>query len=276
MTDNEMLIIKRNGEKKAYDAERIYNAINKAFQSENISDDAAVRSITNSVDTAIRAKQAAEQTVSVEDVQDLVEQALMTGGFHKVLRNFILYRERRHKLRLEAILEKVKHHELKVKVNDQESVIFDQEAIEQKLRRLSQDLYKVSIREIADSVTKQIYDDIPQHELDQLLLSACRERIEQHFQYSSLSTRIVIDDLYADILGKGMFGPGLTNAYQSKFQNYIDQGINLELLNPELAEYNFDVISKAIDPNKDNLFHYLGMQILVDRYFIKNRSLLKL
>jgi ribonucleoside-diphosphate reductase alpha chain len=273
MTENDMLIIKRNGESKSYDSQRIFNAIQKAFQSENINDITTVSTITNNVDKSIREKQAAEQsTISVEDVQDLVEQALMTQGYHKVLRNYILYRELRHKARLESILEKVKHHELKVKISDQDSVIYDQVLIEQKLRRLSQDLYKVSIRDISDSVTKQIYDNIPQKELDLLLLSACRERIEQHFQYSSLSTRLVLDSLYAAILGKEMYSSGLTQAYQNQFKNYVDQAITLELLNPELATYNFDVLSQAIDPNKDSLFHYIGMQILVDRYFLKDRE----
>ena len=49
------------------------------------------------------------------------------------------------------------------------------------------------------------------------------------------------------------------------------KAVNLELLNPELLNFDLEKISQAINPEKDLLFHYLGVQILVDRYFIKNR-----
>ena len=41
-----------------------------------------------------------------------------------------------------------------------------------------------------------------------------------------------------------------------------------EILNPELLEMDIERLGKAINPERDNLFTYLGLQTLYDRYFI--------
>ena len=54
---------------------------------------------------------------------------------------------------------------------------------------------------------------------------------------------------------------------------FIKKGIELELLNPELATYDLDRLGKAIKADKDLLFSYLGIQTLYDRYFIHSNEI---
>lgn len=273
MTDTIMHIIKRNGEKKEFDSHRIYRAVEKAFQSENINDPEKVLSIVNLATSSIQALYRHKmQDVTVEEVQDIVEKELMIQGFHGIAKNYILYREQQSRIRQEETFIKVQEKTLKVKVSDTEEIVYNPKSIEDYVRRLSFDLYKVTITEMIESITKQIYDGIPQSELDQLVLGAARERIETHYQYSNLSSRIILDRLYTRVLGVGIAHDDQESAYQSKFEGYIAQGVELELLNPELKSYDFDVLSQAIDFKRDYLFHFLGTQILVDRYFIRNRD----
>ncbi|MBH37948.1 ribonucleoside-diphosphate reductase subunit alpha [bacterium] len=267
-------IIKRNGEKKTFDQHRIYKAIEKAFQSENINNPETVMAIMNaslsSIDV-LHGKQ--HKDITVEEVQDIVEKELMMQGYHSIARSYILYREQQSRLRQEKTFIKVQEKTLKVKVSDTEFIVYNPKTVEDYLRRLSFGLYKVSISEMIDAITKQIYDEIPQLELDQLILGAARERIETHYQYSSLSSRIILDRLYTSILGAGLETDSHKLNYQEQFETYIKQGISFELLNPELVSYDFQKLSKAIDYKRDYLFHFLGIQILVDRYFIRNRDL---
>ena len=46
----------------------------------------------------------------------------------------------------------------------------------------------------------------------------------------------------------------------------------MELLNPELANYDLDLLGKAMIPDNDLLFSYLGIQTLYDRYFIHSNE----
>ena len=273
--ESTLTIIKRNGGQEPFSSERIYKAVEKAFLSETVNDSDTVQSITNLVVDMISIVRSESQddslTITVEEVQDYVEQALMTQGYHKIARNYILYRESHAQARQEKTFQQVQEQRLRIKISDTDYMVFSPTLIEEYFRRLGKDLYKVSISDMIDAITKQIYDGIPQHELDQLVLGAARERIELHYQYSSLSARITLDKLYSEILSVGFSEEGVNEGYRNSFSDYIQTGVNLELLNPELLNFDLEKISQAINPEKDLLFHYLGVQILVDRYFIKNR-----
>ena len=56
--------------------------------------------------------------------------------------------------------------------------------------------------------------------------------------------------------------------YPQAFQAYIDKGIELQMLDPKLKEFDLKKLGKAIDHDRDYQFTYLGLQTLYDRYFI--------
>ena len=89
------IILKRNGQQKPFESERISIAIEKAFLSENIINQEVVQNLTYSVVDMANILQSENETIlTVEEIQDLVEQTLMMNGYHKVARNYILYREK--------------------------------------------------------------------------------------------------------------------------------------------------------------------------------------
>ncbi|MBT5856675.1 ribonucleoside-diphosphate reductase subunit alpha, partial [bacterium] len=87
-----------------------------------------------------------------------------------------------------------------------------------------------------------------------------------------LASRLLINDLYKNILDAAMNTSGLETSYESKFKGYLQKGIELDILNKELLNFDLDKISAALDPKRDLLFKYLGAQILSDRYFLRDRS----
>ena len=60
--------------------------------------------------------------------------------------------------------------------------------------------------------------------------------------------------------------------YGEALKAYIGKGIELELLSPQLAEYDLDKLGAALDGNRDLQFSYLGLQTLYDRYFIHHND----
>jgi len=87
-------IIKRNGRKESFDRNKIKNAIWKAAQAVNGTDEELSERLTDEV---IRlAEQKYPQTVpDVEGIQDLVEKVLIEAGHAKTAKAYILYREKR-------------------------------------------------------------------------------------------------------------------------------------------------------------------------------------
>jgi ribonucleoside-diphosphate reductase alpha chain len=61
--------------------------------------------------------------------------------------------------------------------------------------------------------------------------------------------------------------------YPQALKSFISRGIELELLAPNLAEYDLDRLGDAILPERDLQFSYLGLQTLYDRYFIHSNDI---
>ena len=79
-------ITKRDGSKDQFSLDKIMNAIVKAFESvQEPADLAIVSKILNHLDM--------HDNITVEDIQNQVEEALMREGYYKVAKSFILYRQ---------------------------------------------------------------------------------------------------------------------------------------------------------------------------------------
>lgn len=265
-------IIKRNGQRVPFEKTRILKAIEKAFLSENISDIPTVAMLTDQVVNEITNRMGATELTQVEVVQDVVEEVLMKNGNHRVAKNFILHREKQKMKREIEVLTKVADHKLEIQLDETHKDTFDADVIRQRLDVIAPDLKEIDVDEILNQVTRSIYEGITKKEIDLLVLGAARERIERHYDYSSLASRLLVNSLYKNILSSSMNADTLENAYKSNFTDYISKGIEYEMLNPELGKFDMNRLSAALEPERDKLFHYLGVQILSDRYLLRDRS----
>ena len=210
--------------------------------------------------------------MDVELVQDTVESTLMMNHHFNVAKNFILYRERQKLIRQENVLEQVVNHSLEVSKETGESDIFKKEVIQDRLIDLAQNLKNININSIVEGITKQVYQGITTEEIDKITLSAIRDRIEKALRLPYLCSRLVLQTLYKSILNTGLRSPELNDNYKAGFKSYINKGIELEMLNPELATFDLEKIANELIPERDLLFKYLGMQIISDRYLLRDRS----
>lgn len=93
-----MKIIKRNKTVETFDTQKIYNVIKKAFDSANYSvSEKTLKDLVYEIDYW--------DGITVEDVQDQIEEILMRFDFPLVAKAFILYRQK-HKERREKVKEK--------------------------------------------------------------------------------------------------------------------------------------------------------------------------
>ena len=92
-------VVKRDGEIAEFNLQKISNAVRKAFEakekhySEDILDLLALRVTADFQDKI------AEERISVEDIQDSVENVLIQAGYGDVAKAYILYRKQREKIR---------------------------------------------------------------------------------------------------------------------------------------------------------------------------------
>lgn len=82
---------KRDGAIVEFDRDRIYNAIGKAMEKVNNDNYDLATNITNYIQEALKNT----NFISVEEIQNLVEEQLMKSGASDVAREYILYRNKR-------------------------------------------------------------------------------------------------------------------------------------------------------------------------------------
>jgi len=102
---------------------------------------------------------------------------------------------------------------------------------------------------------------------------SARTKVEQEPNYSFVTARILLDELRSEALeflgvAEESSHPEMKEHYPAAFKAYIDKGIELEMLDPNLKTFDLEKLGAAIDHNRDFQFTYLGLQTLYDRYFI--------
>lgn len=93
-----MVIIKRDGTKQEFSSEKIVNAILAAFKEVDGEITEYARQKAQNVAVYV-AEKAQEKTLSVEEIQDLVEKGLMSTKRKDVAKAYVLYREKRRLIR---------------------------------------------------------------------------------------------------------------------------------------------------------------------------------
>ena len=95
-----MEIIKRDGHVEPYQSEKIKAAVTAAFDSINSKvEEQVLDSITADVQAELEQMQQKNESLQVEKIQDLVEKTLVTRNFYNEVKSFILYRDSQAKKR---------------------------------------------------------------------------------------------------------------------------------------------------------------------------------
>jgi len=89
-------IIKRDGTREVFDEEKIVNAIRKAMIDAESINVVIMKDIAHQIAQLVVNNQEVEFTV--EDIQDMVEESLMTSGAVKAAKKYILYRNIRNEI----------------------------------------------------------------------------------------------------------------------------------------------------------------------------------
>ena len=124
---------------------------------------------------------------------------------------------------------------------------------------------------------RNLYDGVSADDVNTALVISARTLVEQEPNYSYATARLLLDKLRSEALGFLGIASSATQSQMSDFYPqalpaYIARGIELELIDPALAEFDLEQLGAAILPERDLQFTYLGLQTLYDRYFIHSNG----
>ncbi len=273
-----------------FDANKIAIAITKAFLAVEGGNAAAssrihesVAEITRQVVNALTRRQPSGGTIHIEDIQDQVELAMMRSEHHKVARSYVLYREEHARKRaIESQSQNVEHNDgttISISLDDGTQAPLDITRLTTIIEEACYQLDNVDGDYILRETERNLFDGVPEKDVPLTLIMSARTQIEKEPDYSFVTARLLLDKLRREAL-TFIYGTKteatlheMADRYPDYFVDYIEKAVELELLDPELTTYNLEKLGGALQPERDLLFNFLGLQTLYDRYFIHHQDI---
>jgi len=273
--------IKRDGKLVSFKPEKITVAIANAFRAASgaytlsPAELEEVRKLSDRVVSEIRVLWPQGKNISIEEIQDIVEKTLMSSGHFDVAKRYVVYREERNRTRKLQVKLPTEDgafqgpKEILVKADLKSEVKpLPIEDLRYEIEMSCDGLADVSVDRILKESLKNYYDGITEEQVTLSNIMATRSFIEEEPNYSTAAARLLLLKLYREALGYRTSFNEIKIEYPKYFAEYIRKGISLELISPELQNFDLDFLGRSLEARRDLQFKYLGLQTLYDRYFI--------
>jgi len=266
--------IRRNGAVVAFEPVKISIAMTKAFlavlgsqgiNSASIRD--KVAQLTDAVVSALMRRKPEGGAIHIEDIQDQVELTLMRAGEQDVARAYVLYREQRAQER-SARGEALHQVQFTVTTKDGRQQPLNVAKLRATIEAACVGQPNTDVDAILTETLKNIYDGVADEEVNKSAILAARALIEHDPAYDYVTARLLLGNIRLEILGEPVSQAEMSERYPVYFPAFIKKGIQAELLDEKLAEYDLKKLGAALKPERDLQFGYLGLQTLYDRYFL--------
>ncbi|MCU4119556.1 ribonucleoside-diphosphate reductase subunit alpha [Variovorax sp. N23] len=273
-------IIRRNGAVVPFEPNKIAIAMMKAFLAVHGTQGAASASVRETVDTLTQAvvramvrSRPGGGTFHIEDVQDQVELGLMRGGHHEIARAYVLYRERRTQERSRQGAQEAPAAPTLHVLDRGERVALDVNELKGLIESACSGLGdSITAAPIQAETMRNLYDGVPLDEVYKASILAARTLIEKDPDYTFATARLLLHTIFKEIIGREVMPAERSQAYVDYFPQFIKKGVDNDLLDEKLLQFDLPRLAAALKAERDNQFDYLGLQTLYDRYFLHVRK----
>ncbi len=293
-------IVKRSYSEEPYNGEKILAAMRKAFlaSKEEITE-TDLREILGDIESKFIAK----DTVSVEQIQDAVEQSLMGSGHYTVAKNYILYREKRTELRQvrEQLLKVVGDRQAVGDRRDvrEDPVLADRkrpdhtgmvanggdgrsqrdlntaEGLSKVICCIQVDFPQADLARLTAKFDSMSKDKMTEAErLELLTRSAAELTSKEEPQWEKIAGRLLYFAFRCK-LEETEASLGLTSFYE-KLVYMTEQGLYGDYILASYSEDDVEQIASFMDESRNDLFTYAGLDLLISRYLIHDHRKIKL
>ncbi|MDD2925799.1 ribonucleoside-diphosphate reductase subunit alpha [Rhodoferax sp.] len=273
---NQYQIIRRNGAVVPFEPNKIAVAMMKAFLAVHGTQGAAsasvretVEELTQGVIRALMRSRPAGGTFHIEDVQDQVELGLMRGGHHEIARAYVLYREKRAQERAQKMTQQLPQTPVLHALDKGQRVVLNLDRLNHLISTACEGLgADVKPQPIMAETLRNLYDGVPMDEVYKASVLAARTLIEKDPDYTFATARLLFHTIAKEVLERDVAPADMAQAYVDYFPQFIKRGVENELLDERLQQFDLHRLAAALKAERDLKFDYLGLQTLYDRYFL--------
>lgn len=128
--------------------------------------------------------------------------------------------------------------------------------------------------QVASEVQLTLFDGITSEQLDEAVIQTTLQNVKDDPDFDKIAARLLLKTIYKTVLGAYQTYDELKKLHETKFADYLRQGIADGLLDERMTSKTFDLkkLARALDPSKDDLSKYLGVITNKNRYALRKGS----
>ena len=252
-----MKIIKRDQRLEDFDASKIRNAVQKAFEStQNSILEEHMEEICQSVWKRVHEEEMRGNLCSVEDIQDQVEEILMKLQYFKEAKSYILYRQQRQRIREERVLI--------------QSLIQDERII-RLLEKMEKEFQEVSFQPLFLKYQSYYEEGMDTIKCLDILMRCCVELISVEVpQWEKIAARFLTLKLHL-LVDEQCERHHLLSFYD-KLCFLEKEGYYGSYILENYSKEEIDELESCLKEENDDLFTYSGLDLLYKRYLISSHA----
>jgi ribonucleoside-diphosphate reductase alpha chain len=131
------------------------------------------------------------------------------------------------------------------------------------------------LKEIESDLRRGLFNEISEADLRKTVELNAKTLVEADGDFAKFAARIGLTYIYEEVLGWDIVRDGvaqLKEFHRAKFAAYVERGIAIGRLSPDLRKYDLARLADALDPSSDMEFEFLGVQTMYDRYLIIDKT----
>lgn len=269
-----------------FDRTRIERAVEKAAEVAGRSNFSFVDELTDEIIETLKTSLIDadnERVLTIEEIQDVVENKLMEFGYFDIAKKYIIYREKRafeRSIKKQEIQEKLSQNTLEITKSNGEKEYFDREKVKNTYKRVSFGLARTcKFEELESSLNKYIVEGIKTKDILKMMIKSCIDLVTvENIQWEKIAGRLMMIDLYKEASNNR--GLDIKDIYSPEsFQALMNEYISSWLYYKDFYKYysKDDILKAGAKLKKDTDFTYNYTTVLMykKRYLLNPNKIIK-
>jgi ribonucleoside-diphosphate reductase alpha chain len=132
-----------------------------------------------------------------------------------------------------------------------------------------EDILTAGVRaDLVDAAARNSYREADRDERYEALVGTITARCDRDPAYDAVAANVALQHHYRTVTGENPRADGADRRYRDTFAANIQAGVDADLLDERLLEYNLEALADALVLDRDQEFDYIAVETLRQRYFI--------
>jgi len=129
------------------------------------------------------------------------------------------------------------------------------------------------VTQIASELELTLFDGITTQQLDEAVIQVALQNVKDDPAFDIVAARLLLKTIYKRVLGDYDSPEMLKDLHRQHFATNVRRGVEEGLLDERLTQmFDLDRLAEALEPSRDELFKYIGVVTLNNRYGVKGRN----